>query len=443
MNKAIKYISIALLAVVISIIGINRMPQLITIFALACGCVFFIMRKIEGTMRTRLSALFLIAFLIQIVLSLFMYDSTVDTKYYGFSYKGDDYVYGDFGTIVGNLWRERIFPSLNKLTYYNLIGKPIGNANIQYYQIYNAVIFYLFGSCGGQILLIINCFFHVAIIVPVYFICKDLGLKDKTITFISVLFLFWPSTFYWGMINFKEPIVLFVIFAMFALLINMRKKIAIKDLLIFVLLLFVLNSLKTHFSIIFIATMFLTFFIFYQGRNKNIFILAIILAILLRKLMIGPFLANLYIKLPRIPWELCMLRLTSAINDSRTGYFTYLFTYTYKGTLLYMPFGIVSSLFLPFLLRPFTIAQIGANTESIFWWCLMPFLIRGVWVAARLKLRNSFPILATFFIWLGILALTQANMGTLIRQKALLYYTGFIFIGVALDHLEEVKKKLR
>ena len=201
MNKLLKLTAIILTAFIVSILAVDRMPQLIFIFGLSAGSVYFIRRNTDKEMRAKIIALFLITFLLGLSISLFMYEKTVDTKYHGFSYKGDDYAYGDFGTIVGGLWRQGIFPSREELIYYNLSGRTA----IQDYQLYNALIFYLFGACAGQLLLIINCFLHAAIIIPVYSICKNLGIRSNVSNFIFALFLFWPSIFHWSLFNFKEP----------------------------------------------------------------------------------------------------------------------------------------------------------------------------------------------------------------------------------------------
>ena len=197
-----KYAIITLLAVLVSILVVDRFPPVAVIVILCAGYIHFIRKWIEKCMQNRYIFLFLFTFLIQITFSLSLYNKTVDTKYYGFSYRGDDYVYGDFGMIVGNLWRDGKFPKLKELEYYNLIGAL---APIQPYQLYNAFIFYLFGSYAPQIILIVNCFLHSLIIIPVYFLCKRLKINKNIITFVSILFLFWPSTFYTSLFNFKEP----------------------------------------------------------------------------------------------------------------------------------------------------------------------------------------------------------------------------------------------
>ena len=101
MKKITKCISIIIISIIVSILGIGRMPQLIVIFGLCAGSINFILRRIDKKMQKRVIALLLTVFLLQVMISLFLYNQTVDTKYYGFSFKGDDYSYGDFGTIVG------------------------------------------------------------------------------------------------------------------------------------------------------------------------------------------------------------------------------------------------------------------------------------------------------------------------------------------------------
>jgi len=425
MRRILKYALIAGFALIISIFGINRMPQLLTIFVLGAGCVCFIARKIDKNMRAIIIAFFLTAFLLQVSISLFMYNQTVDTKYYGFSYKGDDYVYGDFGTIVGDLWRQGIFPSLKKLEYYNLVGE---RADVKPYQLYSACIFYLFGARAGQILLIINCFLHAIIIIPVYFICKNLKIRNNILTPMLLLFLFWPSTLYWSFFNFKEPMMIFTLFVIFSLAMKERKNLL--DITFLLGLSFILCQLKQYLIIVFPAVFFYLFAL-WKWRYKNVAILCVLSLLILGNLLFGPFLSNLHTVLRYMPGAFWGIRHSSYFTN--TCYFVNLITYTYPRTLLYFPLGLLATLFLPFLLKPIALFHVVANIESMAWWCLIPFLISGIWISMRRELKKTFIILVMFFYWLILLALTQGNMGTLLRQKAIIYYIGFIFVSLAID----------
>ncbi|UCD54810.1 MAG: hypothetical protein JSV93_04630, partial [Candidatus Omnitrophota bacterium] len=91
---------------------------------------------------------------------------------------------------------------------------------------------------------------------------------------------------------------------------------------------------------------------------------------------------------------------------------------TWWDTVIYFPKGVFTSLFYPFLFTKleYTLMSI----ESIAWWCFLPFVFWGM-----LK-RKMLLITMIFGAWLILLALTQGNMGTLLRFKSILYYLGFI-----------------
>ena len=378
-------------------------------------------------MKTILSALLLIGFLLHVFISLSLYDQTVDTKYYGFSYQGDDYIYGDFGAIVGNLWRKGIFLSRNKLIHFSLIGQY---AEVQAYQLYCAGVFYLFGACGGQILLILNSFFHAAIIIPAYFICKGLNMRYKVIAIVLSLLLFWPSTFFWTVFNLKEPVMLLALFCALGLILRLQEKPIICDVLFLGFFCYILFSVKSHFRVLILFTAF-QFLFLWKWKYKGIAALVFSLTFVLRQIVKKPIFSNLYVMFSLLPKTLSDARHSSYFTN--TAYFWNIPTDTYVSTLLYFPFGFAATLFLPFLLRPFKLQYIAVNIESIVWWLLMPFLISGIWIAIRKEARKTFTMLCAFFFWISALALTQASMGTLLRQKAIIYYIGFLFIGLSID----------
>ncbi|NQU94902.1 MAG: hypothetical protein HQ549_01550 [Candidatus Omnitrophica bacterium] len=430
MRRPLKYILITAFAFVIALLGMDRMPQLIAVVGLALAGIYFITRKVEKNMRTKILTLFLLAFLLHVLISLFLYNETVDTKFYGFSYKGDDYTYGDFGTIVGDLWREGKFFPIKKLSYFNLIGGA--REDVQRYQLYSAFIFYLFGTCGGQILLILNCFFYAVIIIPVYFLCKDLNIRNEVTTLVLSLFLLWPSTFFWSLFNFKEPMLVLALILAFYLCMKIRKSPNLRNVLFLLLSLLVVYFTKRFLAIIFPAIIFY-FVALWKWRYKNFVILVSLIALILLQVFKGPFLSNLYVQLEQIPAMLSQVRYSSSFTN--TGYLWTLSTSTHATTILYFPLGFLAALLLPFLALPASTLHIAANIESIIWWCLLPFLVSGMWISIKAEFKKTFIPLFTFLCWLSILGLTQANMGTLIRQKCIIYYIGFIFIGLGIDRM--------
>ena len=429
MNKMFKYIAIVAAAFITSVVGVDRMPQLATVTFLSAVFIYFVNRKVKDRkMKTVIIVLFLVTFLLQVGISLFLYNTTLETKYYGFSYKGDDYVYGDFGTIVGDLWRRGIYPSLKRLMHFSLIG---ANAPVQVFQLYSAAMFCLFGPRAGQIVLILNCFFHAATVVPVYFICRKLNIRNNVMIFTFFLFLFWPSSFYWSLFYFKDAMLLFSILCMFSVSIYMVKNTKIKHAVALSLLFAVIYCLREYLIVVFPIA--LVYFLFlWKWKYKGILALGVSLGVILRQMSPTPLFINVYSRFEKAPDIIFVIRRFAAIH-SNTGYFAKALTFTYPTMLLYMPLGLLGILFLPFLLKPSSIFQVAVNVESLFWWALFPFFVSGIYISFKNEFKKMFIILVTFFYWLCILALTQGSMGTLLRQKSVIYYIGFLFIALAVD----------
>lgn len=426
--KAGKTIFLIVSALLFSLLALDRMPQILFIVLLTGAGVYFILKKTEKEMRAALTGIFLVTFLAQVAISICLYNNTVDTKYYGFSYKGDDYVYGDFGTIVGAMWRNWYFPDEKELAYYNLTGVGV-RANA--YQIYNAAIFYLFGPRAGQILLVINCFLHSFIILPVYFLCKSFGMRHKFIIFTIGLFLFWPSTFFWSLFNFKDPLTLFVIFMILAIMAKMEEKMTLRHLAYLILCLIALYYLRAFFATVLAGTAVLYMLFFIDWRYKKATLAFILWGLLFVVLYKRSAISNLYYEIQTLPYNLSQLR--RSVHMSKTSFLTDLLTYTYGRTFFYLPIGFGSVLLLPFLLKPYLLSQIFANIETMIWWILMPFVIHGIALSFKMGIRKTFPILFIFFTMGCILALAEGNMGTLLRHKSLIYYLSFIFIGLSAD----------
>ena len=434
-----KKIIIILLAIVFAVLTLDRMPQILFIIGLSAIFIYFVKKTMEKDKQALVISLFLATFLIQIFISLILYNHTVDTKFYGFSYKGDDYVYGDFGTIIGKMWREGIFPKGRAIRYYNLIGK---NVAIQEYQIYNAVMFFLFGIRAGQMLLIINCFFHSAILIPLYFIGKELKLKKNVIIFMFSLFLFWPSVFYWSLFNFKEPIMLFLMLAVFASFMKFTEKRSL-PLFAFIIVGTILIYFLKELVAIALALAMVGYMVFtYKWKWRDAIILWMLTLFFMFHQITGkPVFANLYVIISSMPLTIQGIRHSTIFSN--TSYMAGFYIYTYPRLIMLLPLGALMTVFYPFFTRPMSIAHIASNIELILWCGLIPFWINGIWIAATKERKKMLSVLSVFFLWFLFLTLTQSNMGTLIRQKVVFYYTSFIFAALSINNIVLKKRSER
>ncbi|UCD54812.1 MAG: hypothetical protein JSV93_04640, partial [Candidatus Omnitrophota bacterium] len=114
----------------------------------------------------KIKVLHLIVFSLILGVSISLFLSKRETEYDGFAYKGDDYAYGRFGKEIAESWRTgEKMPDDSCLT------------RTWFYFWYCGVIYYIFGAVGTYVLLVINSLLHVLILIPVYFICKELKVK--------------------------------------------------------------------------------------------------------------------------------------------------------------------------------------------------------------------------------------------------------------------------
>ncbi|UCD54929.1 MAG: hypothetical protein JSV93_05285, partial [Candidatus Omnitrophota bacterium] len=109
-----------------------------------------------------------IVFCLILGVSISLFLSKREAEYDGFAYKGDDYAYASYGKIIARSWRTG-----EKMPERYAIEREIGN----FYYFYCGVIYYIFGAVGTYVLLVINSLLHVLILIPVYFICKELKVK--------------------------------------------------------------------------------------------------------------------------------------------------------------------------------------------------------------------------------------------------------------------------
>lgn len=212
---------------------------------------------------------------------------------------------------------------------------------------------------------------------------------EKKFLPIALLFLLWPSTLIWSMLNLKDSMFLFCVF----MAIWQRKNL-------------LLVSLFATLSVILKEGAWVLFPILIGMNNYRI---GIVVAL--------GILAYNRETVMNLPMGLSGTRCNPTMAmKSNTAYFQFP-TDTWLSSALFLPLGSLAALFLP-LLRPTRFIYFVATLESLAWWIMMPFVFKGLW-----KVK---PLFILFLVWLFVLALSQGNMGTLLRQKALLYYLGFL-----------------
>ena len=113
---------------------------------------------------------------------------------------------------------------------------------------------------------------------------------------------------------------------------------------------------------------------------------------------------------------------------------------TPEGALRHLPFGFLYVMFGPFPWEVINLRQLMALPEGLFWWVMVPALLRGLWLALRHRLPESWLILS-FIAGVALpYSFSQGNVGTAYRQRVQVQI--FLFIFVALGYVWKKRQRL-
>ena len=97
-------------------------------------------------------------------------------------------------------------------------------------------------------------------------------------------------------------------------------------------------------------------------------------------------------------------------------------------------------MFGPFPWEVSNLRQLMALPEGLFWWVMVPALLRGLWLALRHRLPESWLILS-FIAGVALpYSFSQGNVGTAYRQRVQVQI--FLFIFVALGYVWKKRQRL-
>jgi hypothetical protein len=106
---------------------------------------------------------------------------------------------------------------------------------------------------------------------------------------------------------------------------------------------------------------------------------------------------------------------------------------TPSGAIAAIPVGLVYILFAPFPWAISGVRQLLTVPEMLYWYSLMPALVRGLRYATRHSLRDVLPILTFAAILLVAYSVFQSNTGTAYRQRTQVTMFFFVFMGLGLE----------
>ena len=106
---------------------------------------------------------------------------------------------------------------------------------------------------------------------------------------------------------------------------------------------------------------------------------------------------------------------------------------TFAGALQFLPVGIAYFMFAPFPWSVGSILQSFTLPETLIWYALLPFAVRGAWLALRHDPR-AYTVVATALLVVSFAyALVEGNVGTAYRHRAVILPLTFIFCAVGIQ----------
>ena len=276
----------------------------------------------------------------------------------------------------------------------------------------------------------------------VYLIAKELFSKEVARTS-ALLIFFWPSFIMWSTQNLKEPITSMLICVLLWALFYMGKHPSPIFLFVAGLCAWALVKISVPFVVIVIAVISLgVLFLITQRLFKNKF--AIIGVTLLVLISIYLFFKNDIMSLLfRNLEEYSIANFESLVEwvDSRRsvrayGNLAFLedFDISSMGLLLrFIPLGLLFTLFAPFPWQLGSINQIIAVPETIIFYILFPFTVRGVIFACRKRFNKSILLISIILLMLVFMTLWDANAGTLFRHRSVPFHLLLIFTAVGIS----------
>lgn len=285
----------------------------------------------------------------------------------------------------------------------------------------------------------------------IYLIAKELF--PKRVARIASLFaFFWPSFIMWSTQHLKEPMITMLFCIIIWSVLYMFRRPYPGFLLLTFMSAWALFEISVPFFIITFGMMFfaaLFLFMDYLFRNKFINILILVLVsiaafFLLKDRIFGWMFESgfhdvksygsifKYLNFSRNVRAVGRLQFLKSVDISSFG-----------GAVTFVPFGLLFALFAPFPWQIGSLSQIIAVPETIFFYMMFPFTLKGIIFGYKKRLNQSMMLLSIIIGMLAFLALVDANSGTLFRHRCMAFHLLFIFtaVGISLERQDVLQLK--
>lgn len=294
----------------------------------------------------------------------------------------------------------------------------------------NAVAFLLFGPARAAVP-ILNLFLGCWLAIPIYHMTRLAVQGSRPVAEIAVLLvLFFPSLVLWSVLNIREaPAILLSMLAAY-FLISYQHRLRIWDVAAALVALGVLALFREYLSAL-VGVAGGAGVLMGKSRSPlRSFVVGVgimlVLALLVRDTGFGG----------RLTEEPSLSRLEVLRQDMALGagsaYGQEYDVSTLRGAVTFLPVGIAYFLLAPFPWSLGSTLQTVTIPETTLWYILIPFVLRGIWLAVKHEPGRFTVIGATLVVVSFAYALVEGNVGTAYRHRAQVLPLMFVFCAVGL-----------
>lgn len=389
---------------------------------------------------------FLIGLVARVLLSLLFYFLSFVIPGHispGFIFSDDGWCYSEQGWEIYKFAERGV-----RITRENYLINPnfhVMSGNLTVYDYFASFIYSITGYSPVS-LFFINCVAGSIAAIFIYLIARELF--SKSVARISSIFAFlWPSFVLWSTQNLKEPVIAMFFCILLWTIFYMHRHPSPGFLLLSIVSIAVLFKVAYPYLVILFAVIcFTVLFLFLEHLFKNRFVTILVLYILF--IAVGPFFKNQV--LPQISKRSAydivnyksvfeFLGYHRSVRAAGRLQFLKNADISSAGKALgFVPLGLLYAIFAPFPWQLGSILQILAAPETVIFYLLIPFTLKGIIFSYKRRINQSLLLLSIISATLIFLALVESNSGTLFRHRFVAFNLLFIFTAVGLS----LKKKM-
>ncbi len=324
--------------------------------------------------------IFLSGFAIRVSLSLILYYTHPP---YGQMFK-DDYSYLERGTLISNLWKERIIPDYVTISG----GRHYG------YEIYNALHYYMLDDCNMLYPILSNCFFGAMLAVVIYYLAAMINAKIARTSLFLVAFF--PNFIFWSAVNLKDTLLAFLFSLAMLIYLKSTYQPSFLRIVALISILFVAQTIRTYTTYMLLILMLFGYMI--NVKSKLLYRLTIIVPIVI-----------LFTAFPvaSLRYDFLSRAMLFSLSESKeraiesTALTAPLYSYDLLDYVKYLPVHISRFMMTP---RPWASEVLDfSNPYSalvpgmILWILITPYYIYGMWIMVKKYSKITFVLYSFAF----------------------------------------------